>query len=105
MAQNLIADEKDRAGSKRIGALKALAPFFTPYRGQVVLAAIALIVTATVSLLLPMAARRVVDGFSTTDVALLDRYFFAAIAIAGVFALGTASRYWLVTRLGERVVA
>ena len=105
MAQNLIADEKDREGSKKVGALRALVPFFAPYRGQVMLAGVALIVTATVSLLLPMAARRVVDGFADTDVTVLDQYFFAAIAIAAVFALGTAARYWLVTRLGERVVA
>lgn len=105
MAQNLIADEKDRAGSKKVGSLRALVPFFAPYRLQVILAACALVLTATVSLLLPMAARRVVDGFATSDVEILDSYFAAAVAIAFVFALGTAARYFIVTRLGERVVA
>lgn len=105
MAQSLIEAEKDREGSKKVGSLRALVPFFLPYRGTVVLAGLALILTATVSLLLPLAARRVVDGFGSGDVALLDRYFTAAIGIAAIFALGTGFRYFLVTRLGERVVA
>ncbi len=95
----------ERASSKQIGALRALFPFFGPYRAWVALAALALTVTAGVSLLLPIAARRVVDGFGTGDIALMNGYFLGAIGIAAVFALGTAARYWMVTQLGERVVA
>jgi ATP-binding cassette subfamily B protein len=105
MAQPLIEAEKDREGSKKVGSLRALVPFFMPYRGIVILAGLALILTATVSLLLPLAARRVVDGFGSGDMALLDRYFTAAIGIAAIFAIGTGLRYFLVTRLGERVIA
>ena len=65
----------------------------------------ALSATACVSLILPMAVRRVVDNFNTSDGALLDLYFSAALGIAGLLAIGTALRYALVTRLGERVVA
>jgi hypothetical protein len=36
---------------------------------------------------------------------LLDQYFGAALAIAALLAVGTGLRYYLVTRLGERVVA
>jgi len=46
-----------------------------------------------------------VDGFRASDGALLDQYFSAALAIAGLLAVGTGLRYYLVTRLGERVVA
>ncbi|MEL6520545.1 MAG: ABC transporter transmembrane domain-containing protein [Pseudomonadota bacterium] len=105
MAQTVIQDEKDREGSKKIGSLAALTPFFIPYRGLLGLAALALIITATVSLVLPVAVRRVVDGFGLGDLQLLNRYFIAAIGIAAIFAAGTALRYYLVTRLGERVVA
>ncbi|KAG1715355.1 ABC transporter B family member 25 [Nymphon striatum] len=38
------------------------------------------------------------------DGLLLDRYFAAALGIAALLAVGTALRYMLVTRLGERVV-
>jgi ATP-binding cassette subfamily B protein len=54
---------------------------------------------------MPLAVRRVIDGFETDTAALLDSYFLAALVIAGLLALGTGARYYLVTRLGERVIA
>jgi ATP-binding cassette subfamily B protein len=99
------AGVEDRPKSKQIGALRGLAPFLWPYRGLVALAAMALILTAGVSLVLPLAVRRVVDGFNSGDTVLLDKYFMAALAIAALLAVGTGLRYYLVTRLGERVVA
>jgi ATP-binding cassette, subfamily B, bacterial len=97
--------EGERAKSKRIGALGALWPFLAPYRGLLTAAIVALILTAVVSLILPLAVRRVVDGFETSAESLLDNYFLAALAIALLFAVGSGTRYYLVTRLGERVVA
>ncbi len=96
---------EERAGSKRIGALSGLWRFVRPYRLMMALAGVALMSTAAISLILPIAVRRVVDGFETSAGALLDQYFIAALAIAGALALGTGLRYYLVTRLGERVVA
>ena len=93
-----------RASSKKVGALRGLAPFLTPYRGMTLLALTALVITAGMSLLLPLAVRRVVDGFNE-DVAILDQYFAAALAIAALLAIGTGVRYYFVTKLGERVVA
>ena len=49
--------------------------------------------------------RRVIDNFSNSQTGLLDTYFAAALGIAGLLAVGTALRYLLVTKLGERVVA
>ena len=95
---------EERAASRRVGALRGLLPFLRPYRGLVALAASALVLTAAVSLMLPLAVRRVVDGFNE-DVALLDQYFGAALVIAALLALGTGVRYYFVTKLGERVVA
>ncbi|WP_294624264.1 ABC transporter transmembrane domain-containing protein [uncultured Roseovarius sp.] len=99
------AETEDREKSKQLGALAGLWPFMRPYRVLMVAAGLALVLTATVSLLLPMAVRRVVDNFGAEDGALLDLYFSAALGIAALLALGTALRYALVTRLGERVVA
>jgi ATP-binding cassette, subfamily B, bacterial len=95
----------EREKSKRIGALASLWPFLAPYRGLLGAAVVALILTAVVSLVLPLAVRRVVDGFETSAEELLDNYFLAALGIALLFAAGSATRYYLVTRLGERVVA
>jgi ATP-binding cassette, subfamily B, bacterial len=96
---------EDRPKSKQVGALRGLVPFMRPYRKIAALAVMALVLTAGVSLILPLAVRRVVDGFNTSNFALLDQYFAAALAIAALLALGTGLRYYLVTRLGERVVA
>ncbi len=100
-----IQNASDRDTSKRVGILRALVPFFVPYKWSVVAALLALLVTAGVSLILPIAARRVVDGFGAGDIDLLNSYFGAAFAIGAIFAFGSATRYWIVTRLGERVIA
>ncbi|MDG1469940.1 MAG: ABC transporter transmembrane domain-containing protein [Ascidiaceihabitans sp.] len=96
---------EEREKSKQIGALGALWPYLRPYRMLMTAALLALCVTAMISLTLPLAVRRVVDNFRVEDGAILDQYFLAALGIAGLMAIGTAMRYLLVTRLGERVVA
>lgn len=94
-----------RESSRKVGALAGLAPFLRPYRLLVLGALGALTLTAVVSLVLPLAVRRVVDGFAQANSALLDQYFGAFLLIAALLALGTGLRYLLVTRLGEAVVA
>ncbi|MDO5529753.1 MAG: ABC transporter transmembrane domain-containing protein [Paracoccus sp. (in: a-proteobacteria)] len=94
----------ERPKSKRIRALSALWPFIRPYRMLALLALGALGLTAAISLMLPVAVRRVVDGFAERS-ALLDEYFAAALLIVAALAVGTGLRYYFVTRLGERVVA
>ena len=96
-------DEREK--SKKISGLSALWPFMLPYRLLMAAAIFALVLTAMISLALPLAVRRVIDNFGSADGAILDQYFLAAIAIAALLALGTGLRYALVTRLGERVVA
>ena len=105
MAAPGITAEQERAKSKDIGALAALWPFLQPYRRLLAAAVLALVLTACVSLVLPLAVRRVVDNFNAEDGALLNLYFTAALGIAALLALGTGLRYLLVTKLGERVVA
>ena len=95
----------ERPKSRNMAALAGLRPFLAPYRAMTVIAGVALVLTACVSLLLPMAVRRVIDGFGLERAAMLDQYFGAAMAVAVVMALGSATRYYYVTRLGERVVA
>lgn len=94
-----------RPGSRRIGSLAGLWPFLAIYRGLLISALLALVVTSGVSLALPLAVRRVVDGFSSGELQLLNQYFLAAMGLAALLALGTGLRYYMVTRLGERVVA
>ncbi len=97
--------EQEREGSRKIGVLSALWPFMRPYRLLMLAATCALVMTAGLSLTLPLAVRRVVDNFRISDSELLNLYFGAALGIAALLAAGTGVRYALVTRLGERVVA
>ncbi|MCA8881655.1 MAG: ATP-binding cassette domain-containing protein [Rhodobacteraceae bacterium] len=105
MARAQDTKGQDRARSKNVRALFALSPYLGRYRGMVALSAVALVFTAVISLVLPVAVRRVVDGFQSGTAQLLDEYFLAAIGIAALLGIGTGLRYYLVTRLGERVVA
>ena len=105
MADTAQTATEERAKSKNVRALSALWPFLLPYKAMLGAAILALVATAVISLILPIAVRRVVDGFETSAVTLLDSYFTAALGIALLLAIGTGLRYYLVTRLGERVVA
>ncbi|SDE20800.1 ABC transporter transmembrane domain-containing protein [Ruegeria marina] len=96
---------EQRATSRKLGVLASLWPFVAPYKALMFGALAALVLTATTSLVLPLAVRRVVDNFRIENGDMLDVYFMAALGIAGVLAVGTGIRYTLVTRLGERVVA
>ena len=96
---------EEREKSKSLGVLSALWPFMKPYRALIGASVAALVLTAAVSLTLPVAVRRVVDNFRDGQAELLDRYFLAALGIAALLAIGTGLRFALVTRLGERVVA
>ncbi len=94
-----------RAKSRNMSALKGLWPFIRPYRLLLGVAILALVTTAAITLTLPLAVRRVVDGFEAREMELLNQYFGGAFGLAMLLALGTGLRYYFVTRLGERIVA
>lgn len=102
MAQDNPAD---RAKSKNIGPLRQLLPFLKPYAGLIWGALGALVLTAALSLTFPLVVRGVIDGFSKDSLTDIDDVFTYAILIAAALAIGTALRFYLVTRLGERVIA
>jgi len=95
-------------GSRRVRVrpLLALLPFVMRYRGQVAAAMVALLIAAAATLVVPLAVRRMIDfGFSAERINLIDQYFAVMLAVAGVLAIASALRYYLVTIIGERVVA
>ena len=86
--------------------LTRLAPYIVRYRGRALAALIALIVAALTTLIVPVAVRRMIDfGFSDKALQLIDSYFTVMIAVVAVLAISSALRYYLVTTLGERIVA
>ena len=90
----------------KLRPLAALLPYLNRYRVRALAALAALIIAAATTLVVPIAVRRMIDfGFSERGVALIDSYFLVMIGVAAVLALASALRYYLVTTLGERVVA
>jgi ATP-binding cassette subfamily B protein len=86
--------------------LRALVPYLRPYRGVLVLALLALLVAAAAMLALPIALRFLIDnGISSKSSDTINQYFVAFLAAAAVFGVFAALRFYLVSWLGERVVA
>jgi len=90
----------------RLKPLAQLLPYVARYRGRALAALLALVVAALTTLLVPIAVRRMIDfGFSDRAAQLIDSYFAVMLAVVAVLAISSAMRYYLVTTLGERIVA
>ena len=90
----------------RLRPLLALAPYVARYRGRATLAFIALTIAAVTTLIVPVAVRRMIDfGFTPEGIAKINSYFSVMIAVVAVLAIASASRYYLVMTIGERIVA
>ena len=99
-----LAHTRPKARSLR--PLAALLPFLRPYCGTLALALGALLLASAAMLALPLAARLLIDqGIAAQSTATINRYFLGFIGAATVFAGFAAMRFYLVTWLGERVVA
>lgn len=96
----------DRPKARSLKPLRALWPYLRKYKGTLALALVALLIASGAMLVLPLAFRDVIDqGMVVQDRATLDLYFAAFLTAAVVFGVFAALRFYLVTWLGERVVA
>jgi ATP-binding cassette, subfamily B, bacterial len=101
-----VSATADRPKSRSLGPLRALVPYLRPYRGVLVLALLALLVAAAAMLALPIALRYLIDhGISSKSSDTINQYFVAFLAAAAIFGVFAALRFYLVSWLGERVVA
>jgi ATP-binding cassette subfamily B protein len=92
--------------SERLRPLLALAPYVARYCGRAVLALISLTIAAITTLIVPVAVRRMIDfGFTPEGIDLINSYFSVMIAVVAVLAFASASRFYLVMTIGERIVA
>src|SRR5258708_9822690 len=90
----------------KLRPLLSLLPHIWCYRLRAAAAACALVVAALATLAVPIAVRRMIDfGFTSEGANLINSYFSAMIGVVGVLALASAMRFYLVTTLGERIVA
>jgi ATP-binding cassette subfamily B protein len=94
------------APRRRLRPLLALLPFALNHKGRMAAALVALLVAAGATLVVPLAARRIIDfGFKPEEHALVNLYFGSMIGLVAILALASAGRYYTVMTLGERVVA
>ncbi|WP_421706965.1 ABC transporter transmembrane domain-containing protein [Algihabitans sp.] len=98
--------QSDRPKSRDLRVLGTLWAFIRPYGWQVAAAALALIVAAGTVLALGKGLRMLVDeGFASGNAALLDKAVLVLLAVVVLLAGATYARFYLVSWIGERVVA
>src|ERR1700691_1039562 len=96
----------DRPRAKSLNPLRSLLPFLLPYRGMMIAALAALLVASVAMLSLPLAIRQLIDHvIAAKDAAILTRFLIGFLAASVIFGVFAALRFYLVTWLGERVVA
>ncbi|MFK3969158.1 ABC transporter transmembrane domain-containing protein [Pseudomonas sp. NPDC087358] len=87
-------------------ALRLALRMIAPYRKQAIGALLALIVTAAITLSMGQGIRLMVDqGFMTRSPTLLNETIALFMALIIALAIGTFARFYLVSWIGERVVA
>lgn len=92
--------------SRQRKALRMAAQFTAPYRWQMAGALLALLFTAAITLSMGQGIRLLVDqGFATRSPALLNQSILLFFALILALAVGTFTRFYLVSWLGERFVA
>ena len=96
---------KTPANKQDLRLLMRLLPFIRPYKKMVMGAALALIITACVSLALGQGIRRLLidQGFDSADPSRLNQAMLVLAIITFLMAAGTFTRFYLVSWLGERV--
>jgi ATP-binding cassette subfamily B protein len=100
----------ERAKSQNPKSLSGLLPFLRPYRTQIALAGVFLVMAAFATLAFPLALRSLIDGGLVqsdkgTQVMALREHFAALFAVAVALGLFSAARFYMVSWLGERVTA
>ena len=93
--------------ARSLGPLRMIWDAAIAYPGQLAMAAVALLITATATLAIPSGFKLIIDngfaaGGNPDDI---GRWFRYLLLIVVVLAIGTALRFYFVSWLGERVVA
>jgi len=106
VVEQIEEQAKRRPRSRSLRPLRALLPFVTQYPLVLLAAFIALIAATAATLAMPVAVRFMIDnGFSNADPESIDRYFLALFLVALVLGLASATRFFFVSWLGERITA
>lgn len=90
----------------KLSPFKTLAPYLLKYKGRAGLAFLALVLAASATLSVPLIVRAVIDDvFVASNLENATRIFLFGLGVVAVLSIASASRFYLVTTLGERIVA
>jgi ATP-binding cassette subfamily B protein len=104
--EGAAAAASDWAPSRELGQLRQVVRFLKPYKLAIAGALVALATAAGTVLALGFGLRRLVDeGFRDADTALLDQALIVMFGVIALLAAASYGRYFLVSWVGERVVA
>ncbi|MCX7224755.1 MAG: ABC transporter transmembrane domain-containing protein [Burkholderiales bacterium] len=100
----------ERAKSQNPKSLSGLLPFLRPYRAQIALAGVFLVMAALATLAFPLALRSLIDGGLVQNdkgaqVMGLRDHFASLFGVAVALGVFSAARFYMVSWLGERVTA
>jgi ATP-binding cassette, subfamily B, bacterial len=91
---------------QKLSIFRQLGVFIKPYKVTIALALFALITAAAISLAIPFAIKQIVDlGFLAHSQTDINGYFLVMLALITLMSIFSASRYYLVMWLGERIIA
>ena len=103
---NSPLENRPEPKGKSLAPLRGLVPYLSPYKSILLLALIFLVAAAAMTLTMPVAFRRVVDfGIMANDPGAISQHFFFLLALGALLALFASIRFFLVSWIGERVVA
>lgn len=101
-----MTDAVSLSPQARLGSLRLLLPYLRPYGLRVAGASAALLVAAGLVLALGQGLRRLIDtGFASASPAQLNAAALLMFGVVAALALATATRFYLVSWLGEQVAA
>jgi len=105
----LMADQSNallRAKSKNFKVFRELIQFLAPYKKRIALAFVAMMAVIVASLAMGQGVRYLIDdGFSATNPDLLNIALLSVLGLAVIMSVGAFFRFYLVSWIGERVVA
>jgi ATP-binding cassette subfamily B protein len=107
---DMAKKDNDRPAAKSPRSLSGLGPFLRPYRLQITLAGLFLVLAAVSTLAFPVALKSLIDqGVVAADpaqrVMALRGHFLALFGVGAALGLFSALRFYMVSWLGERVTA
>jgi ATP-binding cassette subfamily B protein len=101
-----MSSPAERPRAKSLNPLLALRPFLRPYWPMILGGVFALLIAAGAQLALPVALRQLIDHvFAQRDLGTVNKWFLGFLAAAVIFGAFAALRFYMVTWVGERVVA